>query len=291
MIVVAPMISILTPCLDRIQFIDEAIQSVAHQDYPNVEHIIIDGGSTDGTLEVVRRFRQLRVITERDNGPYDALNKGLRLARGEIIGLLNSDDRYCRDVFGEVARRFAADPIVDIIFGGATVSENNGEGAPRTVARYVAPRDIELSFYNIMMGVPIINARFFRRHVFTRVGFFDTRYELAADREFLLRAAFVGTRSESISRLIYEYRKHDNSMSLSGAIGQRLKIYSEHMTIAEHYLRVQGVPVKVRRLLKFWHTREALAGLVLACRHASYRHAVAYGTKIWRHGRCRAKPE
>ena len=84
--------SVITPCLNRVELITATIQSVTAQDYPDFEHWIIDGGSTDGTLELLKGYQHLKVVSEPDRGVYDAINKGIRLATGEIIILLNSDD-------------------------------------------------------------------------------------------------------------------------------------------------------------------------------------------------------
>ena len=86
-----------------------------------MEHIIVDGGSVDGTLDILKKFRHLRVISEPDKGMYDAINKGLCVARGEVIGFLNSDDIYAEDVLLEVGRCFLADPKLDMLCGGHAV--------------------------------------------------------------------------------------------------------------------------------------------------------------------------
>ena len=281
-----PMISIITPCLNRREYIGEAIRSVLHQDYPNVEHIVVDGGSTDGTLEILRRYRQLRVISEPDDGHFEALNKGIGLARGEIIGHLNSDDFYQENVFAQVARRFAADQHIDAVHGGAIVFEQKADGTRRPVARYLAPRDIEMSFSNITVGVPIINARFFRRRAYARIGLYDMRYRIAADRDFLLRAALAGVKSGNIGRLVYHYRQHPGSLSINGQHAHRRNILSEHLIMTERYLHMDGVSPEARRYCRFWHTREAIVGVVLALRETKYLEAVRYGMRVWRYDRC-----
>lgn len=250
-----------------------------------VEHIVIDGGSSDGTLDVLRRYTHLRIISERDQGLYDALNKGLALATGEIIGVLNSDDLYQKNIFTQIAERFAADPMIDEVCGGASVFEENADGTRRILARYSATRDIEISFHNIIMRVSIVNARFFRRRVYEQLGVYDTRYEIAADREFLLRVALGGARSENLGCFVYEYRQHPGSLTINPQRPQRWKIVDEHLTIAERYLQIAGLSFEERRLLWRWHTREAIVGIKLALRSAKYQEALRYGARMWRFDR------
>jgi glycosyltransferase involved in cell wall biosynthesis len=280
-----PMFSIVTPCLNRSQFIEEAIQSVVHQNHPNVEHIVMDGGSTNGTLEILRRHQHLRLVSEPDQGVYDALNKGIVLAKGEIIGHLNSDDFYEQNVFASVAKRFVEDPELDVVSGGAVVFEEQADGARRTIAQYLAPRDVELSYHNITVGVSIINARFFRKRVYDRVGLFDTRYRIAADRDFLLRAAQARIKSEPLEGLVYHYRQHPGSLSISGQSLQRLKMASEYLSIAEGHSQTEGVSSEARRYCKLWHGKEAAEGVVLALREKKYLEAMNYGIRGWGYNR------
>ncbi len=278
-----PLISIVTPCLNRSQFIEEAIQSVLRQDYLYVEHIIVDGGSTDGTLEILRRYPHLRVISEPDQGVYDALNKGIRLALGEIIGHLNSDDFYEENVFAEVAGRFAEDPELDAVYGGAVVFEDKADGTRWTVAEYLAPPDVELSLHNITVGIPIINARFFRKRVYAQVGLYDTRYRIAADRDFLLRVALAGVKSAHLGSLVYHYRQHPGSLSINPRGVSWRRMVSEYLSIAERYFHHDGVPSDLRRCCRVWHTRTTADGVVLALQEMRYREAVSYGRRGWRY--------
>ena len=112
-------ISIVTAVYNREATIAEAIESVTLQDYRDIEHIIVDGGSSDGTLTEIRArlHPDMTLISERDNGIYDALNKGIGLATGEVIGLIHSDDFFAhRQVLTSVAEAFA-DPSVDVVYG------------------------------------------------------------------------------------------------------------------------------------------------------------------------------
>ena len=107
-------ISVITACLNRKEFIGAAIESVLAQNYPHFEHWIIDGGSSDGTHEVLKRYPHLNVLSEPDRGVYDAWNKGIDRADGDVIAILNSDDMYAAGAFHKCAGLFAASPFAPV---------------------------------------------------------------------------------------------------------------------------------------------------------------------------------
>jgi glycosyltransferase involved in cell wall biosynthesis len=184
-----PLISIITPCLNRVAFVAEAIESVLAQNYPNFEHIIVDGGSTDGTLEVLQNYPHLKVISEPDEGLYDAINKGLRICTGEIVGFLNTDDLYAPNIFESIAEVLRENPEIDAVSGGATIFEASGGGEKTELATYgpIARQEI---WHRLTEGASIFNAWFFRKTVFTKIGSFNTKYLYVSDRDFLIRCAF-----------------------------------------------------------------------------------------------------
>jgi glycosyltransferase involved in cell wall biosynthesis len=110
-------ISVITPSLNQGKYIEECILSVLNQGYDNFDHIIIDGGSTDNTLTVLRKYKHLIWVSEPDEGQSDAINKGFKMASGEIIGWLNADDRYLPGTFHSVAEYMSRWPDVDLIYG------------------------------------------------------------------------------------------------------------------------------------------------------------------------------
>ena len=184
----APRLSIVTPCLNRAGTIGAAIDSVLAQGHPSAEHIIVDGGSTDGTAEVLARYPHLVVIREKDRNLYDAINKGLRAARGEAIGLLNSDDLYAPGAF-TAAEAALADPAVEMVLGAA---EFFTEAGGREVLQQRLSGDANgLTETNVIGGITTMNAAFYRRGLIERLGPFDDRFPLSADKDFWLRLVLL----------------------------------------------------------------------------------------------------
>jgi glycosyltransferase involved in cell wall biosynthesis len=114
-----PLISIITVCYNSVKTIEETIQSVLAQDYPAIEYIIVDGGSKDGTLDVIYQYKHKisQIISEPDNGIYDAMNKGIHLAKGNVVGLLNADDIYANNKVISAIMQVMSDPNSEACYG------------------------------------------------------------------------------------------------------------------------------------------------------------------------------
>lgn len=180
-----PLISVITASYNRSGVILGALQSVAAQGYPEVEQVVVDGGSSDGTVEIVRGFpgRRMKFLSEPDSGIYDALNKGIGMATGEVIGLVHSDDLLAGDtVLQSVADAFA-DPALDLVYGDLEYVSRRDTS--RVVRRWEAGA---FSRSKLRRGwMPPHPTVFARRRVFDRLGTYDTSYRIAADYEALLR--------------------------------------------------------------------------------------------------------
>jgi glycosyltransferase involved in cell wall biosynthesis len=207
--------SVITPCLNRAELIGPTIESVIAQDYSDFEHWIIDGGSTDGTLDLLKRYRHLRLVSEADRGVYDAMNKGIRLATGEVLILLNSDDLLARGAFSLVADIFRNAVGTMIVSAGCQIFQSRSDGVEIEMHRYDDPRRNALSLRNVTIGTPNINARFFRRKVFEQIGEFDLAYPIAADRDFLIRVALRQLPDAPIAKVLYRYRWHAGSLTMN----------------------------------------------------------------------------
>ena len=273
-------ISIITPTLNRAHFLEEAVESVRAQAQHGIEHLILDGGSTDGTLEQLARHPHLRVVSEPDRGLYDAINKGLRLASGEIVGWLNSDDRFAPGAFAAVLAAFA-DPAVEAVSGTAEFFERVGANDV-AVRRTVGVEMRALNVRNLTLGTPAINARFFRRSFRERVGECDLRYRIAADRDWLLRAALLTPREVVIDAPVYQYRQHDDSLTLDRAGQNASRSRQEHLAIAEEYLRRSDLPPGARAALRSWHTRESSSEVHAAALRLDWRALAANARRGWR---------
>ena len=249
-------ISIITPVLNGGEFIADAVESVLAQDRADFEHIVVDGGSTDATLAILSGYRHLKVVPQAGNGLYEAINLGLSLAKGEIIGHLNSDDLYLPGALALAAGAFRADPGAEIVSGGAEFCQPGPGGSWQVVERRVPLPDGSLPLRQVTMGSPAINARFFRRSLYDRVGSYDIRYKVAGDREFLLRALRAGVRGRAVEQMVYRYRMHGQSLTLNRRHGTRQPWRREQLEICRDHLDHGGLPPQARREYLSWHAWE-----------------------------------
>jgi glycosyltransferase involved in cell wall biosynthesis len=269
-----PLISIITPSLNRALFIGEAVESVLSQAYPAIEHIVVDGGSTDGTLGLLKRFPHLRVISEPDQGLYDAINKGIQMAHGELIGLLNTDDRFASGAFNALTERFTAHPHAMMYCGGTSYFDDRGNSRQTNMT---LPALTVETLPERLTGIPAINSCFFRREVFEKLGFFDLQYKLAADRDFLLRFACAGLPLFSIDAEFYWYRSHPGSLTLFDV--WKPAVLDENLRLAEVYAE-QNVTASIRRASRNWENRYTLDILGHFLRKKDFRSAIHYFRRI-----------
>ncbi len=177
-------ISLITVCFNSSETIADTMQSVADQTYENLEHIVVDGASNDGTLDIVRRFpnRLTRVVSERDSGIYDAMNKGLSLATGDFVGFLNADDMLAsRDAIARIAA--AAGSGIDVVYGD--LSYVNKDSIDKVIRYWSSGAfHIKRLRYGWMPPHPTF---YIRRSLANALGPFDLRFRIAADYDFMLR--------------------------------------------------------------------------------------------------------
>lgn len=212
-------LSIITACYNSASFIKNALTSVASQDYREIEHIIVDGGSTDGTLDIIDRHRSViaRVVSESDHGMYDAMNKGIALATGDIIGILNADDFYSKeDVISSVASVFE-DKSVDACYGDLEYVDSTNTSK---VYRYWRSGQYKPErFYHGWM--PPHPTFFVRRTLYERYGCFNLALGSSADYELMLRLLLkYGAKTAYIPAVLVKMRTGGVS---NASLGNRLR--------------------------------------------------------------------
>lgn len=269
------LLSIITPSLNRAHFIADALESVSQQDISDFEHLIIDGGSTDGTLEVLEQYPHLRVFSQPDYGIYDALNKGILLSQGEVIGFLNTDDLYEPVIFGAIVQTFADHPDIEALVGGARILQQNSKLDWETIMTFTAVPQGEL-LQRATQGAPIFNAWFFRRRLFEKMGEFDLHYQYAADRDLLIRMAIQSQPYASLDKPFYQYRMHPGSFTLSGQDSGEAGYMFETRALAERYIRSNAIRPAEKNIFRTWHSQITAEQIVTAWRKTAILRIAQY---------------
>lgn len=244
-----PRISVVTPSLNQAPFIEQTLRSVLDQNYPNLEYIVIDGGSTDGTVDILRRYesRVEHWISEPDLGQADAINKGLAMATGEICSFLNSDDLYEPGSLARVAfdfgqgdgREWHAYPVQDFT-GDRLLNVHEAPGLSRKLGN--VPLEHRGDIANDLLLWVIGRVRlhqpgvFWRRKHWLEVGGLESRYHYAFDRQFFMKLVSAGYplithRGPPVAR----FRLHDGSKTVQNLIGVDNVFARERMAIADEF--------------------------------------------------------
>jgi glycosyltransferase involved in cell wall biosynthesis len=220
-----PLVSIVTPSFNAARFIEETIQSVHTQDYPRIEHIVMDGGSTDGTVDILQRYPGLSWSSEKDSGAGDAVNRGFARSHGEIFAFLNADDVYLPGAVSAAVRAFEENPGVSVVYGGGIWIEEDGKQlGPYPVRDF----DARLLARECFICQP---ASFVRRDAFENAGGLDPALQLTFDYELWMRLARIHE-FHRIGETLALSRMHRTNKSL----GQREGVFRETFKILQrHY--------------------------------------------------------
>jgi glycosyltransferase involved in cell wall biosynthesis len=245
-----PLVSVVTPTFNAARFLEETIESVLAQTYPRLEHIVVDGDSTDGTLDIVKRYPHLRWLSEPDAGQSDALNKGFTLATGEIVAWLNADDFYLPHAAETAVAALSGDEDAAGVYSNLLVVDESGRELIRKPSE---PFDLEhaLRFGDV---VPQPTA-FFRKRVFDEVGGLAVRYHYAMDFDLWIRMAKRAPLAY-VDDYWAAFRLHRDSKTGSAL----KKMWSEERAVA----RAHGGPLFSPMLRR--HLRDCYGPRVLARR-------------------------
>lgn len=222
-------LSIITPSYNQAEYIEATLHSVHTQNYPYLEHLVIDGGSTDGTLDILRRYAKrphLHWISEPDKGQAEAINKGFKRATGEVIAWLNSDDIYLPQALPRVADFFEQHPDIDVLYGDYYLINERGE-------LLLQKQEIPFDYNILLYGLDYISqpTTFFRRRVLEKVGYLDETLHYGLDWEYWLRLAQAGCRFAYLPHYLAATRWHTTAKTLIAPP----RMYAEHQAIRDKY--------------------------------------------------------
>jgi len=218
--------SVVTPSLNQCKYIEKNIKSVLIQDYPNFEHIIIDGGSIDGTIKILKKYPHLIWVSERDRGQANALNKGFRKATGDIICWLNSDDLLCNNTFFVIRNFFKKNKGIDAVYGNSIVIDEKGS------KKYlIKPGEFNFSklLYRIYSYIPQ-PSMFFRANLLEEVGYLNEKLKYAMDYDYWIR---IGLKKKImyIDKELSMFRLHGESKTTSNSY----EMFEECLALSKKY--------------------------------------------------------
>jgi len=253
-----PTISVVMYVYNAAGTIERALRSVTGPDQPPVEILVMDGGSTDGTVEIIRKF-ETRIAAWRshpDGGAIHALIEGVSRATGDIICLLPADDWIEPGALHVVRDAFASDPELEVLSCGTRFVHYEKDGRLKVDEEFTDPRRLELSIANIVK-CPLSAGHFVTRRMYERLGGYDVSLDMSNDLDFRIRVCLQRPRAAVQPRLVYTYRMHSGSRTLGGNPKMVLQMMHDNLRVAAAHLEDSPLRPDERRALTGLHGRNA----------------------------------
>jgi glycosyltransferase involved in cell wall biosynthesis len=278
-----PCISVIIPVLNSAKTIEKALLSVLFQDYEPIQLIVLDAGSTDGTVDIIKRYQDKIAYwhSKRDGSPGLAINMGFKQATGDLVAQLMADDWFEPGTFKLVAEAYRVSPEVDMVScGGRFVYFDEKKQAEVTKRIYIKPSELEINLKNACYGMPALSSRFIAKRYIDRIGDFDTldeqgKHNFSVDREYVIRAAVLGCENKIIPHLGHTYFMHEGSATFGSNRANQLKILKEHLVIVKKYLNQYPEALKHRSFFKQWYAHQSVRLFAFQLMQADFRLAVA----------------
>lgn len=248
-----PKITLITVVRNGAATLERCLESVVAQDYPNLEYIVLDGGSTDGSQDVIARYRDHIAYyrSAPDGSPYAAITEGFALATGDIVGLLHADDWLAPNALGVIGELGRQTPEAELFcFGMQHQHQEGGIIRPGLIYRDPPGTHLDIEGGLYCQGVN----RFYAASLLKREGTFDkATYKELADREFYVRLGFAGVRKAVSQEILYHFRVHPGSNSTGGSRVKIARFLDETIAVAEIYLKTRtDLDARARNLLEDW---------------------------------------
>jgi glycosyltransferase involved in cell wall biosynthesis len=241
-----PSISVITPCMNAASTLQETLDSVRDQGYPKVEHIVVDGGSTDGTVELLRSATGVRWVSEPDGGRVDAANKGVAMATGDVVAWLNADDRYEPGALPAVGAALARNPAAAWLTGYCYIVDDGGREIRKAVTAYKSLLLRRWSFgLYLTQNFVADPATFVRRSAVDAVGPLDPAYRTSHDYDLWLRVARRFGPPIVLRRPLASFRMAEGTLSMGGFEAQ----FAEHAEVARKHGDQHALAVAVNRAM------------------------------------------
>ncbi|KXS43221.1 MAG: glycosyl transferase family 2 [Candidatus Frackibacter sp. T328-2] len=242
-----PLVSIITVCYNSEKHIEDTIKSVLNQTYDNIEYIIIDGNSTDGTLDIIEEYEpkfngRMKWISEEDAGIYDAMNKGIDIANGEIIGIINSDDYYVEDAVETIVSKFSFNQEIDVVYGNMfRIIPNSYVNLQEVVKSSIKGLEKKMTICHPTC--------FVKTRVYKAIGKFNVQYKIAADYELILRMKKAKMKFYYADKVLCYFRADGIS---SNNIYTLLDVKNIHL---QYGFKVYGITNYIKRLVYLYFKR------------------------------------
>ena len=249
-----PRISVIMAALNRESTIEKAILSLVNQQYPNLEFLILDAGSNDGTLNIIKKYNDYinYFRSRKDKGPSDAWNEGVDNCTGDIVCFLNSDDFYEENTLIKVGEAFIENEDADIInvLGRMVSQDNSGE----LIWWHVTTPEI-MHIENGFVGALHPNCRFYKKHLFSKYGKFISEIDgvmtLASDYEFITRLSLYNPKNITLNFIGYNYLGHEGSLTYNNNKYTKLRLYDQKVYYIEELLRNHSEVISTKLEAKF----------------------------------------
>lgn len=269
-----PAISVVVFVLNAASTIERSLMSVLSNDQPLVELLVMDGGSTDGTVEILNKYAN-RIAHWRsypDGSAVVAINEGVQRATGDIICLLPADDWVEPGSLHFVRDRFAENPQLEVLSCGTRFAHFAGDGQLVVDAEFIARSDLEFNMRRILR-CPLTAGRFILRRLYTDLGSYDPKITMSNDLDFLIRALLKRPVCETLPRLVYSYRMHAGSRTLGGNPEMVIQMMRDNIKVAKiHLADTRLFPEEKNELLSMHGRASARYAWMLASRR-NYRDA------------------
>jgi glycosyltransferase involved in cell wall biosynthesis len=206
-----PLVTIVTPSYNQVNFLEETIKSVLNQTYSNVEYIIMDGGSEDGSLEIIKKYapKLAHWVSEKDRGQTDAINKGFTLAKGEVLAWLNSDDTFLPNAVAEAVEFLTVHPETGLVYGEANYIDEKS----KVIGRFPAAQTDLARLRRGYVHIPQ-QASFFRKSLWDKVGLLDPEFFFAMDYDLWVRLAAL-SELKYIPSIWANFRLHADAKTIT----------------------------------------------------------------------------